>query len=66
MLNSLRANSPFGRVARSYESARGDLAVPSRVPSRLASPSITGELARRLRVELRCSESVQGLTSTEH
>lgn len=54
MLNSLRANSPFGRVARSYASARGGLAVPSR----LASPSIIGELARRLRVELRCSESV--------
>lgn len=66
MLNSLRANSPFGRVARSYASARGGLAVPSRVPSRLASPSIIGELAHRLRVELRCSESVQGLTSTEH
>lgn len=58
MLNSLRANSPFGRVARRYASARGGLAVPSRVPWRLASPSIIGELARRLRVELRCSESV--------
>lgn len=62
MLNSLRANSPFGRVARSYARASGGLAVPSR----LASPSIIGKLARRLRVELRCSESVQGLTSTEH
>lgn len=58
MLNSLRANSPFGGVARSYASASGGLAVPSRVPSRLSSPSIIGELARRLRVELRCSESV--------
>lgn len=54
MLNSLRANSPFGRVARSYARASGGLAVPSR----LASPSIIGKLARRLRVELRCSESV--------
>lgn len=66
MLNSLRANSPFGGVARSYASASGGLAVPSRVPSRLSSPSIIGELARRLRVELRCSESVEGLTSREH
>ena len=54
MLNSLRANSPFGRGVRSYARASGGLAVPAR----LASPSIIGKLARRLRLELRCSESV--------